>query len=93
MRTPLQADELTEAFRTLPEWSGDTSRISRTVLGPPDRLASLQRRVGEMADALDHHPTVEPVPGGVRFVLWTHVRDAVTEQDIALAHCIDVLAG
>jgi 4a-hydroxytetrahydrobiopterin dehydratase len=93
VRTPLEADELTEAFRTLPAWSGDTRRITRTVLGPPEALESLQRRVGEMADALDHHPVVEPVPGGLRFVLWTHVRDAVTEQDVALAHCIDVLAG
>ncbi len=90
MRTPLQPDELTDALRGLPLWSGSTARIARTVPGAGD---ALRARVTQAADDLDHHPVVEDVPGGLRFVLWTHSRDAVTELDIALAHRIDGLTG
>ncbi|MCW2613686.1 MAG: putative pterin-4-alpha-carbinolamine dehydratase [Frankiales bacterium] len=91
MRTPLTADQLAEALATLPGWSGDLRRLERTVLLPPDRAAALRARVAAAADELDHHPVVEDVPGGLRFVVWTHVRDAVTELDVALARRIDAL--
>ena len=88
MRTPLTAAQLAEALDTLPAWSGDTSRISRTA-----RLDdALRRAVDEAADALDHHPVLEELPDGTtRLVLWTHVRDAVTDLDVALAVRLDAL--
>ena len=88
MRTPLTQDQLAAALAGLPHWSGDLRRISRTV-GRAD--ADLLARVAAAADELDHHPVVEQVPEGTRFVLWTHVRDAVTELDVALPHRIDDL--
>ena len=54
---------------------------------------ALRTLVAQSADELDHHPVVEDVPGGLRFVLWTHSCDGVTTLDIALAHRIDDLAG
>lgn len=88
MRTPLTADQLAEALHALPQWSGDRHRISRTV---PDVDDSTLARIAAVADELDHHPVVEQVEGGTRFVLWTHVRDAVTELDVALAARLDAL--
>ena len=90
VRTPLTAAQLAEVLDTLPEWSGDSSRISRTV-----RLDPAQRRaVTEAADALDHHPVLEELPDGrTRLVLWTHVTDAVTDADVALAVRLDALLG
>ena len=89
MRTPLTDDELSQALAELPAWSGDRRRIERTVLAPAGRTARLRERVARLSDELDHHPVVEDVPGGTRFVLWTHVRGAVTELDVALARRID----
>lgn len=90
MRTPLTPAQLAEALETLPAWSGDTARISRTA-----RLdAGLRSAVAQAADALDHHPVLEELPDGrTRLVLWTHVRDAVTELDVALAVRLDALLG
>ena len=87
MRTPLTADELAAALADLPLWSGDTRRIWRiAVLDDATRA-----RITSVADDLDHHPVLEPVEGGIRIVLWTHVRDAVTELDVALATRLDAL--
>ena len=90
MRTPLTPAELADALAGLPAWSGDTARISRTA-----RLDdALRRAVATVADDLDHHPVLEEQPDGTtRLVLWTHVRDAVTEQDVALARALDALLG
>ena len=90
VRTPLQPDELAAALSGLPLWSGSAARIARTVPAAGD---ALRARVAQAADELDHHPVVEDVPGGLRFVLWTHSCDGVTTLDIALAHRIDDLAG
>ena len=88
MRTPLTPAELAAALETLPAWSGDTSRISRTAqLDDASRAA-----VARAADDLDHHPVLEELPDGrTRLVLWTHVRGAVTELDVALAVRLDAL--
>lgn len=88
MRTPLTPAQLTEALRTLPAWSGDTSRITRTA-----RLDSrLRDALRTLADELDHHPVLQELPdGSTRLVLWTHVRDAVTELDVQLAARLDAL--
>ncbi|MCU1692746.1 MAG: putative pterin-4-alpha-carbinolamine dehydratase [Frankiales bacterium] len=88
VRTPLTPAQLAEALDALPAWSGDTSRIRRTAR-LDDRLRT---EVAAAADALDHHPVLEELPGGTtRLVLWTHVRDAVTELDVALAVRLDAL--
>src|SRR5947209_1829353 len=47
---------VTEALVKLDEWSGDSQRISRTVVvDDPDALLAA---VAESADAMNHHPEV-----------------------------------
>jgi 4a-hydroxytetrahydrobiopterin dehydratase len=89
MSAPLDEPTLAAELELLPRWSGDTSRIERTVLLPPHLDAEVRRRVATVADEVDHHPVVEDVAGGARYVLWTHVRGGVTDKDVDLAARID----
>jgi 4a-hydroxytetrahydrobiopterin dehydratase len=84
-------EQLAAELARLPHWTGDTARISRTVLLPAELDAVVRQRVMAVADDVDHHPLIEDVPGGSRFVLWTHVRDGVTELDVDLAARIDAV--
>src|SRR5947209_2658756 len=89
MATLLDDRLVADAMTNLEDWSGDSSRISRTVT--VDDVDRLLAAVSEVADALDHHPVVERDGGSVTFVLWTHSQGGVTELDIALASRIDDL--
>jgi 4a-hydroxytetrahydrobiopterin dehydratase len=42
-------------------------------------------RVGELAEAEDHHPDVAIHWNRVTLRWWTHARDAITERDVELA--------
>jgi 4a-hydroxytetrahydrobiopterin dehydratase len=83
----LVADSLT----ALEGWTGDRSRISRTVRLPAEQDARLRALVAETADAMDHHPVLEDDADGTRYVLWTHSEGGVTELDVALASRINDL--
>jgi len=85
----LSDDELARALADLPGWHGDTSRITRTVA--PQDLWALLERVAAAEAELDHHTVVDLDRGTVTFTLWTHVRDAVTAADVALARRINAV--
>lgn len=89
MATLLDDRLVADAMQNLDEWSGDAKRISRTVR--VDDADDLLAKVGEAADALNHHPEIERDGDGITFVLWTHSEGGVTELDIALASRIDDL--
>jgi 4a-hydroxytetrahydrobiopterin dehydratase len=42
-------------------------------------------RVGELAEAEDHHPDIALQWNRVTLRWWTHVRDEITERDAELA--------
>ena len=42
-------------------------------------------RVGELAEAEDHHPDISIHWSTVTLRWWTHVADAITERDVELA--------
>ena len=49
-------------------------------------------RVGELAEAEDHHPDVAIHWNRVTLRWWTHVRDTITERDAELAALTNRLA-
>jgi 4a-hydroxytetrahydrobiopterin dehydratase len=42
-------------------------------------------RVGDLAEAENHHPDVEIESNRVRLRWWTHLQDAITDRDHDLA--------
>lgn len=86
----LTADEVTARLRDLPEWSGDTSGITRTVsLATFPAAISVVDRVAEVAEELNHHPDIDIRWRTLRFVCATHHAGGVTARDFELARRID----
>lgn len=48
-------------------------------------------RVGELAEAQNHHPDIYLAWGKVRVTIWTHVVNGLTESDFVLAAKVDAL--
>lgn len=91
MRDLLDGEGLAAALALLPDWHGDTGRISRTIHLEPHDDEVLRTQIDLVAAEIDHHPVIEDTTDGTRFVLWTHSRGGVTEMDVALAARIDAL--
>ena len=51
------------------------------------------RRVGELAEARDHHPDIDIRWRTVTFVLVTHSEGGITSKDVAMAREIDAVVG
>jgi 4a-hydroxytetrahydrobiopterin dehydratase len=49
-------------------------------------------RVGEAAEAADHHPDIEIHWNRVKLRWWTHSQEAITERDVELADATSRLA-
>ncbi|WP_438388027.1 DUF2267 domain-containing protein [Actinopolyspora saharensis] len=87
---PLDSDELERALAQLDDWSGDTGRITRTVVLPSDRWPPLLRRVETVQQELSHHAKVDRGSNDdLTFSVRTRSVDAVTELDLELARRID----
>ncbi len=50
-------------------------------------------RVGELAEAQNHHPDIYLTWGKVKVTIWTHKVDGLTESDFVLAAKIDRLSN
>ena len=50
-------------------------------------------QVAELAEAEGHHPDIHIHYNLVRFEIWTHAIDGLSENDFILAAKIDALAG
>ncbi|MBM3840883.1 MAG: 4a-hydroxytetrahydrobiopterin dehydratase [Verrucomicrobia bacterium] len=48
-------------------------------------------QIGELAEAVGHHPDIYLAWGKVKVTLWTHKVDGLTESDFVLAAKIDQL--
>ena len=88
---PLGVDALAAGLRELPGWTCDGSRLVASFR--PRDLWALLEQVVEVEEELDHHAEVTLERGAVTFTLWTHVRDAVTDADVALARRINDVVG
>ena len=88
----LDATEVASALEGLPDWSGDTNAISRSVEAASFPAAiALVNAVAEAAEAADHHPDIDIRWRTVTFSLSTHSAGGVTSKDTAMAATIDRL--
>ncbi|GLZ81146.1 4a-hydroxytetrahydrobiopterin dehydratase [Actinorhabdospora filicis] len=91
----LAPEELTEALKRLPGWSGDGEGIERTAELPGFATAiAVVDRVAAIAEQLDHHPDIDIRWRTLTFRCSTHSAGGVTARDLDLAARIEeVLAG
>jgi len=92
---PLSPVEVAATLKQVPDWklTADGQRIRRE-WRVKDFLTAVDffRRIGEIAEAEDHHPDLHLV--GYRNVaveLWTHAINGLSENDFILAAKIDQL--
>jgi 4a-hydroxytetrahydrobiopterin dehydratase len=90
----LSSDDVATALAHLAGWTGDTSRIERSIQAP-SFLAGIRLvdAVAEAAEAANHHPDIDIRWRTVTFRLSTHDSGGVTDMDVTLARRINALAG
>jgi len=60
-------DAIDTALGALPGWAYDGEALVKRAGVPDDSQDALERSVGAVADALDHHPVVTREPSAVTF--------------------------
>jgi 4a-hydroxytetrahydrobiopterin dehydratase len=91
----LPQEQVQALLKQVPNWklTLDAGRICRE-WKVKDFLTALDffRRVGEIAEAEDHHPDLHLVGyRNVSIEIWTHAVNGLTENDFILAAKIDLL--
>lgn len=88
----LTNDEVDDAIKDLDGWVRRDGAIRRSVKFDAflDGIDAV-RRVGEHAEAKDHHPDIDIRWRTVTFALVTHSEGGVTEKDVEMARDIDGL--
>ena len=91
-RKILDPDQLADALKALDGWSVDGGMLKKR-LTFEDFAASLAyvNRVGELAEAVDHHPDITFGWGYAELSLTTHDRGGITDVDLSLARSVDGL--
>jgi len=75
----------------VPGWTGDSHRLSRTVVLPEGLGQRALDRIAAAEQEMDHHARRTDGPDGVTFEVWTHARGVVTELDVRLAERISAI--
>lgn len=88
-QAPLTDDEVAEALRRLPYWSGDTRRLVRVVELPEENLDAVLDFIEGMRRRVGRGPDVHRDNGTAELIVRTSAVDAVTALDVDLAHQID----
>jgi 4a-hydroxytetrahydrobiopterin dehydratase len=89
-REILDEGELTAALQTLDGWTAEDKLIKKNVKCENFAAAlNFVNKVGELAEAADHHPDITFGWGYADISLTTHDRGGITDVDIALAKKID----
>jgi 4a-hydroxytetrahydrobiopterin dehydratase len=89
----LIGDQIQPMLAALDQWLVENNRHLTRTFRFPDFAKALAfvNRVGEIAEAQNHHPDVCLSWGQVRLEIWTHKVDGFTENDFILAAKIDEL--
>ena len=93
--TPLLSEEeIAQQLQRLPEWERRGQAIAKqyTLASFVDALA-LVNRVGELAEAANHHPDITINYRRVTFSLSTHDSGGLTRKDFDLARQIEGAAS
>lgn len=90
--TVLSDAQVDDALPGLPGWERKDGALRRAVKFP-EFLAGIDavRRVGEAAEAADHHPDIDIRWRTVSFALVTHSEGGITEKDVDMARRINEL--
>ena len=91
---PLAGEELAHLSRQLDVgWQVVSGHHLEREFKFPDFRQALQftNRVGELAEAQNHHPDIYLAWGKVKLTLWTHKIDGLTESDFVFAAKVDQL--
>lgn len=87
---PLTDEELAAALARLPQWSGTTRALVRTIELPPDNLERVLRRLERLREETGRAPEIGRQDDRTAVVtVRTSSVDAVTAADVELAHRVD----
>ncbi|HKZ64154.1 MAG TPA: 4a-hydroxytetrahydrobiopterin dehydratase [Thermoplasmata archaeon] len=91
-RELLSETRLAERLKDIPRWTRRGAYLERswTFEDFPPALAFINR-VGEIAEAMNHHPDIHNSWNKVRLRLTTHDRGGLTALDFELAARIDAI--
>jgi 4a-hydroxytetrahydrobiopterin dehydratase len=90
----LSDEEVDAALPDLDGWERADGALRRSVKFPAflDGIDAV-RRVGEHAEANDHHPDIDIRWRTVTFALVTHSEGGITDKDVQMARDIDGILG
>ncbi|WP_320820139.1 4a-hydroxytetrahydrobiopterin dehydratase [Thalassolituus sp.] len=96
MRRKLSDQELQQAFSELPQWHteliAEAQSITRSYTFKNFMAAlTFANRIGELAEAANHHPQLNVQWGRVDVFWWSHDVEGITTSDVELAHASDAL--
>ncbi len=88
---PLKPKEIFRLHEKVPEWLVTTGHklVRKFVCRDFMTAIDFVGKVAEIAEAEDHHPTISIDYKRVRFTIWTHAIDDLSENDFILAAKID----
>ncbi len=85
----LSPAEIDTALKTLDHWKVEDGELVFSLALPDFRAAlALVNRVGELAEAADHHPDIDIRYNKVMLALSSHDAGGITDKDFSLAAAI-----
>ena len=91
-RKKLSAEEIETNLAGLNDWTVSSDKLSKKFeFANFAESLSFVNRVGELADARDHHPDILFGWGYAEFFITTHDAGGITARDFDLAMAIDSL--
>ena len=89
-RKKLSPDEIEQAIKGLNGWRAEDDKLVKRFEFPNFAVSlAFVNKVGEKAEAADHHPDIKFGWGYAEFEITTHDRGGITDFDIALAREIE----
>jgi len=91
-RTKLSGDEIASRLHAIDRWTESDGKLTKRFdfKDFSDSLAFVNK-VGEIANAVDHHPDIRLGWGYAEFEITTHDRGGLTDHDFDLAKRIDAI--